>query len=485
MPVTVNRLLDRADLGLRLLSGTTPPDDAITWVAATDLENPTPFLADGNVVLTTGRQFQGARAIDRQDAAISAYVERLRRFGIRAIGFGSNVFTEVPPALISACEQQQMPLFDVPYRTPFLAIIRYVADLVAAEAHERAVWAADAQRAISIAALRDDGLAASITELARRLRRGVSLFDARGDVLHARPEQGHPSAVADDAERMLTRGVRAASTSDTGVLLQTIGRGGDLRGVLAVDGPLDHAAQSVVAAVVALAGMALERQRSLVDTALRLRTGAWRSLCAGDHRLAADLAGDEVLAATFTVGMLRDDALSRAELTARSDLFVALDAGHLVVINPATTWAETLYAEHGIPSGLSRPATAAQAPRAAQEAAAALRRATRVGRVVAFDSLTDGGFRTALDTTDAHAIAAALIAPLATYDTAHATELAPSLEQWLRHNGQWDPAARALGIHRHTLKSRVTAAERILEHDLSNAEHRAELLLAFTLSAEF
>lgn len=487
MAITVRRLLARSDLGLRLLTPLAeamppaehPLDRRITWVTSTDLADPTPFLGEGNVVLTTGRQLGGD-----DEAATNAYVARLARFGIRAIGFGSNVYSEIPSALVDACVRERMPLFDVPYRTPFLAVIRYVADLVAAETQARTAWAADAQRTIALAAMRDDGLAESIAELSRRLERSVTLFDARGHRLHARPAVGHDEAVAAEAERMLARNVRAAGATDSGVLLQTIGRGGDLRGILAIDGPLDHAAQGVVAAVIALAGMALERQRSLAEAALHLRTGAWQSLLAGDVALAIDLAGPGGLADSFIVGMLRDDARARAELLARRDLFVARDGDRLVVLDPDTSWATLLSEEHRIAVGLSRLSTLSSAAAASREATAALERAQHAASVTSFDAVVDGGLRTLLDRDDVRALARAVLAPLAEHDALSEPHLTASLSAWLRHNGQWDPAARSLGIHRHTLRSHVESAGRVLAKNLADAETRAELLFALTLTEE-
>ncbi len=508
MAISVRRLLARSDLGLRLLttfadaapaaeamspvaataraavtsstevtsSAEHPLDRRITWVTGTDLDDPTPFLGEGNVVLTTGRQ------LGDDVGAADAYVARLARFGIRAIGFGSNVYSEVPQALIDACARERMPLFDVPYRTPFLAVIRYVADLVAAEAQARTAWAADAQRTIALAAMRDDGLAESVAELGRRLERAVTLFDARGHRLHAHPTAGHDETVTAEAERMLARDVRAAGATENGVLLQTIGRGGDLRGILAIDGPLDHAAQGVVAAVIALAGMSLERQRSLAEAALHLRTGAWQSLRAGDVALAVDLAGPGVLADTFIVGMLRDDARARAELLARRDLFVARDDDRLVVLDPDTSWATWLSDEHRIAVGLSTLATPSSAAVASREAAAALERAERAASVTSFDAVVDGGLRALLDRDDVRTMARALLAPLADHDAHSDTRLTPSLRAWLRHNGQWDPAARSLGIHRHTLRSHVESAGRVLAKNLADAETRAELLFALSLT---
>jgi purine catabolism regulator len=46
---------------------------------------------------------------------------------------------------------------------------------------------------------------------------------------------------------------------------------------------------------------------------------------------------------------------------------------------------------------------------------------------------------------------------------------------WLRHNGAWDPAARELGLHRHTLKQRIAELGRELGLSFDGFQGRAEL----------
>lgn len=48
-------------------------------------------------------------------------------------------------------------------------------------------------------------------------------------------------------------------------------------------------------------------------------------------------------------------------------------------------------------------------------------------------------------------------------------------EVWLRHNAQWDPAARELGRHRHTVKAQIRQLERCLDLALDTFDAKARL----------
>ncbi|HCJ48734.1 MAG TPA: PucR family transcriptional regulator, partial [Microbacterium sp.] len=91
---TLRALLGRAELSLRLASDAADlADDALDrptrWVHSSDLADPTPFLADDLVLLTTGTQFPGGDDADR--APFDAYVRRLVDRGVAALGFGTEV----------------------------------------------------------------------------------------------------------------------------------------------------------------------------------------------------------------------------------------------------------------------------------------------------------------------------------------------------------------------------------------------------------
>ena len=264
---TLRALLDRRDLHLRLEGDASELDDGaldrpIRWVHSTDLADPTPFLSEGLALLTTGTQFQDA---PDDPGRYRDYVRRLSERGVVGLGFGTEVVRDgIPPLLADACRAERMPLFEVPYRTPFIAVARAGAEAIAAQSYARRSWALAAQRAISLAALRPDGLGATLAELARQLDAWVGMYDAAGTLTREHPSPLDP-AVADELRvevgNVLRRGARAGSAMRIGGMpfsLQTLGRGGHLRGVIAMSaGDLDQEGRGVVTAVVAMAGLAL------------------------------------------------------------------------------------------------------------------------------------------------------------------------------------------------------------------------------------
>jgi hypothetical protein len=73
------------------------------------------------------------------------------------------------------------------------------------------------------------------------------------------------------------------------------------------------------------------------------------------------------------------------------------------------------------------------------------------------------------------------LAPLEAYDTEWESELVPSLRVYLAHGANLNSAARALFIHRHTLRYRLEQIAEILKVDIDSQEVLLNLQIAFMI----
>lgn len=136
MPVTIelDALLRDYLLGLVLIAGIRKDvgKQPVQWVHSSDLLDPTPFLTPRTVLLTTGAQF--SNTIDNE--ATNQFVQRLVSAGTTALGVAIGIhWDRIPPELIAACDRHKLALFRVPYDTPFIAVVRTAARLLAAQTH--------------------------------------------------------------------------------------------------------------------------------------------------------------------------------------------------------------------------------------------------------------------------------------------------------------------------------------------------------------
>jgi purine catabolism regulator len=507
---TLRALLQRRELRLQLAvaEDALPAgalDQAVRWVHSSDLADPTPFLADELVLLTTGTQFvsdAGAGSADDDPTSYAAYIGRLQARGVRGLGFGTEVVRAgVPAGLVDACRDAGMPLFEVPYRTPFIAVARANAEAIAAQAYARRSWALAAQRALSLAALRADGVGALVAELARQLDGWAAVFDASGSLSRAAPapldDGAAADAVAAEVDAMLRRGARAGSSAGhdgRSFTLQTLGRTGHLRGVVALEaGELDAEARGVVTAAVATIGLAWEQQEGVDRTRRALHRGLARALVQGETPLVsrvlretgAALPAEPVVVgytgmpepATPAVDWLQVRAAGR-----RGRLFSGgVDDGVLIVASDDDGDLIAEFAERfAVAAGISDPARYTGVEEAVRQARVAREQSTP-GVATSFRAVAGGRLAAALAGEEARTLAAAMLAPLREHDHASGTALATTVRVWLSHDCSHEAAARALGVHRHTVRTRLALAERLLGLDLSAFPVRAELWTAMQL----
>ncbi len=502
MPATIGTLLDHPSFGLELVVDTGEARDrVVTWVHSSDLPDPTPWLEAGQFLLTDGAQF--APETGRADPA--TYCALLVNRGVVGLGFATDVIHHgIPADLIEACERVNLPLVRVPEATPFMSMIRYVADVVADERNARQAWLLDAQRAVARAAVRTDGMREIMRTLAQRLGTWVALYDATGTLTRipgvATLPPGWAETVDAAARRLLDRGGPAALRTDEPhvAALQTIGATGRLGGVLAVgvSAPFGAPESDLVDSVVALASIALEQQRAVDDARGRVRSGILELLEAGAVR-AADHAARAVwgplpqppLRVVGVRGPLPGpgvlDELELVSTGSGGEVFFAERSGDVVIITGAEATDElaTVIDRHHLTAGVSTRIGWSDLERGLAEALHAAREHSAAG-LVRFEDRAAGGMLTTLLRGGGDLIAARVLAPLDALPAEEAHRLREAARVWLDAKTAWDPAAKVLGIHRHTLKARIDRVGQLTGLDLDTFAGRAELWAALELGPD-
>lgn len=486
MTVTLRDLLHAPELGLAPLvvahSVTNSDLVPVDWVHHSDLGDPTPFVAENQVLLITRpRRVHTAAEYD-------GYVERLAKVGVVAVGFGVGVFSAAtPPELIAACQEHELRLFEVPFATPFIAVSRFVAGRQAQLAQARDAQTLSALNGLSSAALRKNAVPSLLGELAKRVHSDVLLTDNQGTVTATAGNPPSPELelrISTEANRLGSRGQRATSSLvDSGayVSLQTVGPGEGMRGILVVVGPSPPSASdhAVATSAVALLALLLAHKRSSRTGHIQLRARALELLLEGHteitHRVLTsvgeELPKEPIVVATF-IGSTPANShpWSTAFIAEHDDFQVAI----LAADAPTRKQALSLRVDHpGI--GLSMPSSYAQLPMALNQALMAQRGTNDDEPVRQWSHQRYAGLEWIHQLPQAQQQARATMAPLLGRDC---TELLESLRVWLGATGAWDAAARELGIHRHTLRRRINTAETMLGRDLSQMNARTEIWLA-------
>ena len=502
MTVTVEEILRNRGLGLHLVGGGDGVAHPIRWVHVSELEDPTPWLKGGELLLTTGMGLGKGPARNR------AYIERLAKAGLAGLGFGVGFSHQrVPKPVVEAADALGFPVFEVPYPVPFIAITEAVFSRLGSEQVEILQRSIEVQQGLTRAVLEGHGIAGIVTTLAKAIGGWAVVLD-----LHGIPLAATPRSASARAPRLWEE-LRSSRPDDPGfslslvdrgdhVAIQPVGARGHVEAFLAVGkreslGQLDRV---VSGHALSLLAIELDKSRAVADAERRLRGDFLDSLARGGlsaRELSRGLRrfglpGDadvEVVALEAEVpadqlAWAVEDVLSRGEsgfLTAPRD-----DVVYVLVPADGDGRVERLREDvsgrlgREVAAGAGSPVAPSDTGRSLREARYALQVCRVEGRPSAdFRSL--GTYRLLLTLQEPDALRAfsdSVLAALDQYDRDHGGELVSSLRAFLDHNARWESAAAELYVHRHTLRYRMRKVEELTGRDLDLPHDRMECWLA-------
>ena len=509
--LTVESLL--GELDLKLAAGESSADRQIRWVHITEIEDPTPWLAGGELLLTTGFQLETA---DAQ----RGFVRLLAEHGLAGMGLGTGFqHQRLPRALVAEAKQLDFPLFEVPYEMPFIAITEKAFTRLVNEGYDALERGSELHERLERLVIEERGLSEILSSVATAIGGSALIFDGRGRVIARSRGAGLPRGVGmrlgkEVAARASGRRAgpfapREEALAERALALPVPARGQGLpRAWLAVicdPGPLGEFERLSARQAAVVVALELMRERTVRETERRLAgdvlaealsgrlepdeiRGRLRPFGVGDRATVLVFDLDDPAAAEATLETALADAgsggLVAAARTARRQLLCAVvDAGAGDPLELARRAKAVLEAEHGD----ARAATSRSAPveslrRSFHEARCALE-ATSLSDgdtpdVASHEDL--GAFTLLLSLQDDEALRSysdELLAPIEA-DGQYGDELLRSLEAFIEQNGQWERAARELYCHRHTLRYRIRRVEELTGRNLGRAHDRIELWLA-------
>ena len=500
MPSSLSFLLARRDLALKAIVPA-ETDRPVCRVHVSELEDPTPFLEEGEFLLTTGLRRT------EPDPGWDGYIARLAERRAAGLGFGVGpAHGEIPGALVEAARRHGFPLIEVPSSTPFIEISKAVTGAVSKDEQQGLLGAVQAQYNLTRGALSSGGVREVVNRLARALECWILLLDPTGALRCGAPETArkHTARVRMEIDRLYSADPQrsvALTMAGESVAMLPLPVHGRIGGFLVAGRatPLSQVERSVLTTAVGLLSLDLYGRWDLREADRRAHTAVVQLAVSGHCELAVRLA--ETLAVPFPDPPLRiavlgapqeqlPDLLQAAEDHQALRMMSALTAPHepdmvLVVLAEAegetTSLEEVLMHVPHSRGAVSDPAPMNELPDAWRRARAVFHASPSSGRLVLAKDLAAAGLLKHLRTPDAAGWAGSLLEPLDRHATRSRLDLVATLHVFLSHNGLVDASASALGIHRHTLRYRLNRIAELLDCDLDNPTVRAELWIALRL----
>ncbi|WP_113716041.1 PucR family transcriptional regulator [Arthrobacter dokdonensis] len=462
-------------------SSRTPLTAPIDWVAVTELENPQAFLSGGELVLTTGAR-QGTADAQR------SFVRQIRRAGAVGVGFGIGFEHDaVPQALIAEANRWGVPVVEVPYITPFIAIGKLVAEARSADHYTKLERLLREHQVLARALLTGGGLPSLLRKLAAMVGSDLSITQYGSEMFFTSAGPRHSGdAVGPDDDGWqavaLSTGKRDASTLW-------------LRRPFHDDGIVDYAR--------GLISIELNNLAQRRHTARQIAGQILTDIVRGTVEAADADARIETLglnpASKYFVLLVRDGedrfpTLPTTVLPPELDSAVAAvikadEHNELLVVVPSQLGEPAVLGralsrqmiDVGITEAVGIGGTYSKANGLRWSYFEAREAATRGLDVNVPERLSLTSLLLASGDVPMAAMAAEALGPLTAFDTAHGAELVDTLETYLRLNGSVAAVADALTLHRNTVRYRLTQISELTGYDPALTPDRVQLWLALAV----
>lgn len=509
--LTVGSLLD--ELELEAVAGAKSLSNPVRWVHISELEDPTPWLSGGELMLTTGIQLDSA-------SKQRGFVRRLANHNLAGLGFGTGFnHRKLPKALVDEAAKHEFPLFEVPYSMPFIALTEKAFARLVNEQYEVLQRGIAVQRRLERQVLEERGLEQLTATISASVGGTVLVLDGHGELLASRSFRRElPEAVAvaigSEAAAHVADGhpfvPTHASVSGRALAHPVVSPGGGPPQAWVVivrdSGGLGDFERLILQQAVVVVALELMRRRVERETERRLAGDVLAAALGGrlepgevrrrlapfgiegeasvlvfavDDPTAAEGTLERALAESGCAGLVAPHAAGGREL-----LCAVIDPSEGDPIEVAAAARRTLAGRRGgVRAAVSRPAPPEHLRHSFHEARCALE-ATALDNGEAPDvaSWQDlGAFTLLLSLQDDEALrlyCESVLGPIEDGDAEYGGELLRSLEAFIENNGQWERAAREVFCHRHTLRYRMRKVEELTGRDLGRAADRIEFWLA-------
>jgi purine catabolism regulator len=442
----------------------------IHWVAVTEQEDPQLFLNGGELVLTTGMRLKTAPEQRR-------FVRQVQRAGAVGIGFGVGLTHDaVPPALIAEANRWGLPVVEVPYETPFIAIGKLVADAQSADHYSKLERLIAGHQILARALLTGGGLAELLKHLGSMLRTDIVLTQFTAQLYNS--VAGNPAPTADSwASYPIPTGRRDACTLWVRQPFEDSGIVGYAQNLISVE--LNNMVKQRQAQR-ALSGQVLEDViHGTLDTSEASRR----------------LAGIGINSTRKNVVLLAESAAHPKQLVSSSmprplehGVSAAVGKDLVVVVQDdgggASALAKSLsdhlaeagiHATVGIGGAYTKPNGLRWSYFEARDAAGHGLPVNEPERL----SLTS--LLLASEDVPLADMANESLNPLRNFDALHGAELMTTLESYLNNNGSVAAVAEALTLHRNTVRYRLAQITELTGYDPSQTQDRVQLWLALAV----
>ncbi|WP_169872624.1 PucR family transcriptional regulator [Corynebacterium cystitidis] len=461
MPPVIDTLLPfewlfaQSALELRSVVHTTA---GFTAIHPTEMMDPSPYILPGSIVLTTGITWTGS------PTTIEDYVHRLHNAGTIGIGFGTEVAVDkVPATLISSCRALGLGLFEVPLHVPFVSIQSTAFD-ERERRRNRSRTRLNKLHSTLAAEAASSGLPGLVAEASSHLNCSIAVADPSGDIVAMEDPHGLHQTLADAL-------LPNTSFAKVSLHLATITTRTAVGNVVAAAAPssfstFDRAVLTYAAELCDVLSYKTDSTDGNLAVANVIAPDLALPLALRELESFLNSAHVRVCGIEATSPVALEESLAKMPYPTLR----ASDTEALVLTPPDAE----VVPQRQVRAAISRSCPLSDITPSLAEFILDVARSARAGSVISPQ-----------ETADSWVTGTSFRDLLTSHVNAQVTQLdeaglATHLVSFLRHDGNIAAAADELNIHRHTMRSRLTAINTVLGSDIRDPIVKSQWTVAMT-----
>lgn len=489
-------------------------DRPLRWVEPSDIDDPTDYLVDDELILTSGYPLV-AHIEDQQ--WVDQFVARLAQAKVCALGFGIEpYFSQIPESLLNACIKNDVTLIQIPQSVPFAAIGLAFAQLMEADGAALLRSNTESNRALMRCVAQSNPEEQLVATLSQRAKCSVRLLDATAQERFTVQSQSEAQLRTGLIEDLFSKAARCESSAQFALLREesathlafpiraSSAQGqAPLLGVLLVSFSKDPSGfdHTLMATTLGLLEV-VARERAMVSftsaqLATSLLTGSLQSLDSTQLKLLNQSLGRHTRKPLRALAVIERKTASATEnhrhlahlrILLDTELVSVQDGSFIALskIEPSEAQYKKL-AKAGYLAAFSRPLEPKQG--STEELVTLLAQAKGlIPQVQEKQRSMDAAslartFQSLLPKEAGRELAQAVLAPLLELPAKRRDLYLEVLSSWLDSNGSWDETSKRLDLHRNSVRRHISTIAQTLDVDLNSAVIRNELFLALRFLA--
>lgn len=479
MSLTIHEIITNPSLQIRVISSNPNLSKLVSWAHVCELEDPTEWLGEGDLVMTTGL------GIPHEKNDQIRYIQALSKGEIAGlvIGEGMHVPKDIT-ALLEEAGNLGFNVLSMTFEIPFSTVTKFISDYIKDESLAKSYTTMQIYETARLG-IKGLGIEQLLSNLEKHIGSKIFLIESAtfkpwlSNLSTYYGDKINKLHIQFSKKKSISSSFKRIGLNDEVWMLLKLPTQNEASIIVKKNSWVNHNLLNHIAAVI---GIELERARFEYESALRIGAEVFNDLL--EQRIPEDYVMDRIKpfnlnlkqSVIFAIRTERPELNMWNEILCRNNIRVLFKKQPNKLLGLIEDWKLLSKISHLLNQSIGYSSTIdniMRIPEAIRESNLALEFSSKSQNVISYESCSTMPFWLPRNLEVATQTYKNVLGELEEYDLANRANLITSLYAYLKHNKSWLNASKDLHIHKQSLIYRIKKIEEITGRSLSNMDDTA------------